>query len=70
MEVIATDAEREAEKVYYELKEHEIEELIEKITNRQPLFTQETHQTIDEYYVAHPEKEEEYRRGKIEVERR
>lgn len=64
MDAIATDSEREVEKSYYEIIEHEMEEMIEKIANKQPLFTQETHHAIDEYYAEHPEKEAEYRKGK------
>lgn len=69
MDAIATDSEREVEKSYYEIIEHEMEEMIEKIANKQPLFTQETHHAIDEYYAEHPEMEAEYRKGKELVER-
>lgn len=64
MDAIATDAEREVEKKYYEIKEHEMNELIQKIANKQSLFSKEVHQAIDEYYVEHPEREAEYRKVK------
>lgn len=67
MDAIATAAERNAEKRYYEIKEHEIDELIVKIANNQRLFTEETHKAINEFYAAHPEKEAEYRKGKAMV---
>lgn len=69
MDAIATDSEREVEKSYYEIIEHEMQEMIEKIANKQPLFSGETHKAISDYYAEHPEKEAEYRKGKEMVER-
>ena len=69
MDAIATDSEREVEKSYYEIIEHDMQEMIEKIANKQPLFSGETHKAINDYYAEHPEKEAEYRKGKEMVER-
>lgn len=64
IDTMATDAERDAVKTCIEIKEHEMDELIKKIANKQLLCTNETHLAFDEYCTSHPEKEAEYRKRK------
>ena len=70
MDAIASDAEREMEKKYFAIQELSKEEMVSRIANNQPLFSEKTLQAVNEYYAAHPEKEEEYRRGKEVVDGR
>ena len=69
MDTIASDNERNAEKKYFEMLEHNMDEMIERITKQQPLFSKEVHDAIDEYYKKNPEKESYYRKGKLLVDR-
>lgn len=69
MDAIASDDERNTEKKYYEMLEHSVDEMIEKIAKQQPLFSKEVHNAISEYYEKHPEKESYYREGKRAVDR-
>lgn len=67
MDAIASDNERNAEKKYFDMIEHNMDEMIEKIAKREPLFSKEVHNVIDEYYKKHPEKESYYKEGKQAV---
>ena len=68
MDAIASDYERETEKTYYVINEFERDVWKEKIVNKQPMFSDDVHRAINEYYAKRPEKEAEYRAGKIAVE--
>lgn len=67
-DAIGTEKEKNAGKTYYEIKEYGIDELVEKIKNKEPLFSDEVKKALKNYYNEHPEKEEEYRKGKQAVE--
>lgn len=69
MDAVATDAEREMGKRYFVIRELRKEELEKKIANNEPLFSEETHKAIDDYYKEHPEQEAYYREGKKLVNR-
>lgn len=69
MDAIASDDERNAGKKYFEIVEHNMDEMIEKIAKQQPLFSKVVHAAIDEYYQKNPEKESYYREGKLLADR-
>lgn len=64
MDAVATEAECEMGKRYYVIREHGKEDVEDSIANEQPLFSEETHAAIDDYYKEHPEWEAYYREGK------
>lgn len=70
MDAIASENERNAEKKYFEIFEHNMDEMLGKIAEGKPLFSKEVHNAIDEYYKIHPEKESFYREGKRAVDSR
>lgn len=67
MDAIASDYERDTEKTYFVINELDQEVLKEKIVNKRPLFSDDVHKAINEYYKKHPEKEAEHSVGKLIV---